>query len=113
MTADTLRREVLRQSKGTRSRYTADLRERVVAEAFKLVAKGTSLTRAAEELGVSQPTLIRWVRDAEPKLRAVEIVPLPGNGEVSDRGLRLKTPAGYVVEGLDPHTLVALLRTLG
>ena len=52
-----------------RRRYTAEFKEQAAQLVLK---KGYSLTSAANELGVPQPTLSRWVR--RRRTRAVEPV---------------------------------------
>ena len=66
-----------------------------------------------------QRTLSRWIRtgrQAGAGVRAVAIVPAEHRHTVapSARGpVRLLTPHGFVVEGLDPEMLVSLLQVLG
>ena len=106
-----------RQSAGGSHRWrcTADLRSRVVAYALACVADGESHARIAVRLGLTQSTLSRWIRGAgesDPGFRSVAIVP---SEQKAARPLtvRLLTPHGFIVEGLDSELLVSLLQVLG
>ncbi len=104
---------------GRRWRCALDLRARVVAHAVACSADGESHRRIAERLGMRQRTLSRWIRrwrHAGADVRQVAIVPASYRraSPPADRGaLRLLTPHGFVVEGLDPELLVSLLQVLG
>jgi hypothetical protein len=99
---------------GKRVRYPVDLRREVVVLARQAIADGSSQSGIALELGLSQPTLGRWLA-GEPQslLRPVEVASSLGSEGGTFSGLRLKTPRGYVIEGLDLQTVAALLRVLG
>ena len=70
-------------------------------------------------MGVTQRTLSRWIgtwRRAAAGVRQVAIVPSAGDRttpEPARTGLRLVTPRGFVVEGLDAERLALLLQVLG
>ena len=95
------------------------LRARIVAYAVTCSADGESHRRIADRLGMRQRTLSRWIRtwrQAGAGVRAVAIVPAEPRHTVApaSRGsVRLVTPHGFVVEGLDPEVLVSLLQVLG
>ena len=95
------------------------LRARIVAYAVACIADGESHRCVAERLGMRQRTLSRWIRKARRAgagVRAVAIVPAEHRHAVapeSRRPVRLLTPHGFVVEGLDPEMLVSLLQVLG
>jgi transposase-like protein len=106
---------------GGRWRCPHDLRGRIVAYALVCSADGESHTRTAARLGIKQRTLSRWIarwRHSHPVVRQVAIVPaerrtnrrpaVPASSE-----LRLRTPRGFVVEGLDAELLASLLQVLG
>lgn len=97
-----------------RWRCSADLRDRVVSHARSCLATGDSMRRLAERLGVTQGTLSRWLRDAsEPSIQSVSIVPAgPVTGQRPASALRVITPRGFVVEGLQLEQIVVLLGTL-
>ena len=107
-----------RRAGGTRRwRCSTVLRSRVVAYAVACVANGESHGGIAVRLGLTQSTLSRWIREAgesDPGFRSVAIVP---SEQKAARPLpftvRLLTPHGFVVEGLDPELLVSLLQVLG
>lgn len=104
---------------GRRWRCPVDLRSRIVAYAVACSADGESHQRIADRLGVTQRTLSRWIRrwrQAGAGVRPVAIV-----ASTHDRAtppaartpLRLVSPRGFAVEGLDPELLVSLLQVLG
>ncbi len=104
-----------------RWRCSADLRARVLAYAGGCTADGESHTRIAERLGVGQATLSRWIREAQGEasgFRSVAIVPAERRTNARAAApvsteLRLLTPRGFVVEGLDAELLASLLGVLG
>ena len=97
------------------------LRRRVVAYARACIEHGESHRGIARRLGLAQPTLSRWIRDGagyHGDFHAVAIVPSgrPAGAPVAGpapRELRLVTPRGFVVEGLDIERLASLLQVLG
>jgi transposase-like protein len=98
-------------------RCSSDLRSRVVAYAVACAGDGESHRRIAERVGLIQPTLSRWIREATssgPSFRPVAIVPSErGAATPAPSTLRLVTPRGFIVEGLDPELLASLLQVLG
>ena len=74
---------------------------------------------ATETLGLTQSTLSRWIREApgaESAFHEVAIVSAMHDQAklpTAPPPLRLLTPHGFVVEGLDPELLVSLLQVLG
>ena len=78
---------------------------------------GEAHGRIAARLGLTQSTLSRWIReagDSDPGFRSVAIVPSEQKaGRPLPSTVRLLTPNGFVVEGVDPDLLVSLLRVLG
>lgn len=103
---------------GKRWRCPEDLRSRVTSFSRVCRERGEPVRDIARRLGLTESTLARWLR-AERKatasaFRSVAIVPSDDTpGEVTDGPLRLLTPRGYCVEGLDPQTLAFLLRVIG
>jgi hypothetical protein len=97
---------------------SVELRSRIVAYAVACRADGESHERVANRLGLIQPTLSRWIRKSRrpaAPLRQVAIVPSARHraAATSPPVVRLVTPNGYVVEGLEPELLAYLLRVLG
>lgn len=96
-----------------------DLRARIVAYALACSADGESHQRIAERLGMTQRTLSRWImrwRQGHAGVRQVAIVPAERRRSAPPAPrspLRLLSPHGYVIEGLDPEQLVAVLQVLG
>lgn len=91
-------------------RYPAEMKAIAVALAEERGAE--PLSRVASELGVSEPSLQRWIEQGEPALFRPVAVELD-SGRVPGCGLVLITPQGYRVEGLEAESLAALLRVLG
>ena len=104
-----------------RWRCSADLRVRFVAYAVACAADGESHRRIAERLGLCQATVSRWMREARGAragFRSVAIVPAERRATrrataMPAPSLRLLTPRGFIVEGLEPELLVSLLRMFG
>ncbi len=100
---------------------TAELRSRVLAYALRCAGDGESHTRIAERLGLAQPTLSRWLRQGgagDAGVRSVAIVPCERRAGAASTApvsspVRLVTPRGFVVEGLDAELLASLLQVLG
>lgn len=98
------------------------LRERVLAYTRRRRDQGETVSEIAGQVGMVESTLYRWLRRAESdrhrRLSQVAIVPA-GDGKVlaeherQTRPVRLITPQGYVVEGLDVDGLAVLLEALG
>jgi transposase-like protein len=101
-----------------RWRCSPELRSRLVAYSLACRADGESHQRVAERLGIIQTTLSRWIRKARasaPNLRQVAIVPVrcSRTSVAPAAPLRLVSPHGFVVEGLEPELVAYLLRVLG
>ena len=108
----------LRSGRSKKWRCPAELRLRVVSYARVCREGGEPLGDIARRLGLVESTLARWLRSDRRALaagfRSVSIVPAADEGEASLPGaLRLVTPRGYSVEGLDAPTLAFLLRVVG
>lgn len=117
-TADRLRQDLAASRPAYDAKgYPPELRARVGTWALAQHARGAGWPQLARELGVSR----RSVRDWAAKAAKAETIPgatfLPVRVEAprasSGSGLRLTTPGGYVVEGLDPDELLVLLERLG
>jgi transposase-like protein len=107
------------RARGGRWRCPLALRSRIVAYAGACSADGESHQRIADRIGVTQRTLSRWIRragQAGAGVRPVAIVPSTrgqATRPAARTPLRLLTPHGFAVEGLDPELLVSLLQVLG
>jgi len=107
------------QQRAGRWRCPVDLRTHIVTYAVACSAEGESHRRIADRLGMTQRTLSRWIRKAHQAragVRAVAIVPAEHRRITTpapQAPLRLVSPHGYVIEGLDPEVLVSLLQVLG
>jgi transposase-like protein len=96
---------------------SVELRQQLVAYAVACRGDGESHQRVADRLGLLQPTLSRWIRKARaaaPALRQLAIVPSQRHTSApAVPPLRLISPNGFVVEGLEPELVAHLLRVLG
>lgn len=104
---------------GKRWRCPVGLRSRVVSYARVCRERGEPLLDISNRLGLVESTLARWLRADRKELaagfRSVSIVASEGEhrSEIDGGPLRLMTPAGYMVDGLDAQTLAYLLRVVG
>jgi hypothetical protein len=105
---------------GKRWRCPPDLRSRILSYARVCCERGESIEGISRHLGVGNSTLARWLRaeqkEARAGFRSVAIVASEGCDHVEGRDggvLRLTTPGGYTVDGLDAQTLAFLLRVVG
>ena len=118
-----LRQEVaseLESRPGKRWRCPVPLRSRIVSYAKVCRERGEPLLAITDRLGLVESTLARWLRANRkalalaPGFRSVSVVEGEDRGQgESYNPLRLTTPAGYVVEGLDAQTLAFVLRVVG
>jgi hypothetical protein len=112
-----LRAEAQRLARGkppSQVRYPDGFRRAAVALARLRLRPGGSVTRLARELGVSEPTLTKWLRPpAPPVLRPVVVTPTPPPERPAGPGPVLTTANGVRVTGLDRDALVAVLQALG
>ena len=118
-----LRQELADGRTGRRSkkwRCPPELRSRVVAFTKACRERGEPYLDIAVRLGLVESTLTRWLRTEkvhdQPGFRSVSIVPSAGDEarpQEATSNLRLVTPHGYRVEGLDMKTLAYLLREVG
>ena len=103
---------------GKRWRCPRDLRSRIVSYARVCRERGEPLGDISRRLGLVESTLARWLRadrnEIQAGFRSVSIVAAEecGHGGVG-APLRLITPRGYCVEGLDAQALAFLLRVVG
>ena len=106
-------RAVHRGRAGGRQRYPADLRAEIVTVTRAGRGAGRSVRSLARDLGVSAPTLTRWLRrPRRGPLRQVMLAPSAMAAEGAPAPV-LVTPHGARVEGLDLAGLVTVLRGLG
>ncbi len=112
-----LRAEARRLARGkhpSQVRYPDTFRRTALALARMRLGQEGSVARLARELGVSEPTLTKWLRPpALPGLRPVAVMPAPTPGRTGIARPVLITPKGVRVRGLDRETLVAVLQALG
>ena len=112
-----LRTEAQRLARGkppSQVRYPDAYRRAAVAVARRRQERGGSVAHLARELGVSEPTLTKWLRPpALPVLRPVAVVAAPTPERSAVARPVLVTPHGVRVEGLDRDGLILVLRALG
>ena len=104
---------------GKRWRCPVPLRSRVVSYAKVCREQGEPLLDISNRLGLVESTLARWLRADRKELaagfRSVSIVASdePDEPGIAGGPLRLTTPAGYRVDGLDAQIIAYLLRVIG
>jgi len=109
----------LESKPGKRWRCPRGLRSRIVSYARVCRERGEPLLDISNRLGLVESTLARWLRADRKELaagfRSVSIVASEEHDQPDIVGgpLRLTTPAGYMVDGLDAQTLAYLLRVVG
>ncbi len=119
----TIRKMASKLRPGSQRRYPTKLRRQIASYARGRLAQGVARATLCEELGVSSPTMIRILSEAEtrqgtpgtrkavagpPSIRPVRIV-----AEAIDGGrLVVRGPGGVVVEGLDLDGVVSVLQGL-
>jgi hypothetical protein len=120
--SEQLTEEVAHEMESGRSkkwRCPSDLRSRIVSYAQLCRERGDPLGDIAARLGLIESTVARWLRREkkreQPGFRSVAIIPAE-EGELCDRAptsIRVVTPHGYRIEGLDAQTLAYLLQVVG
>ena len=105
---------------GKRWRCPLPLRSRIVSYAKVCREQGEPLHQISGRLGLVESTVARWLKSDRkalalaPGFRSITVLDNEESGQAeSYNPLRLTTPAGYLVEGLDAQTLAFLLRVLG
>jgi transposase-like protein len=95
-------------------RYPVAVRDAAVALARPRVREGDSVRQVAQALGVSEPTLARWLQSLAPAvLRPVAMTaPEPEPAPAEHHEVVLITAQGVRVEGLDRDAVIAVLRAL-
>jgi hypothetical protein len=100
-------------------RCPVELRSRIISFARVCRNRGEPYFDISVRLGLVESTLTRWLRtertQEEPGFRSVSIVPAREHGgQARQTGpeLRLITPQGFTVEGLDVESLTYLLQAL-
>ena len=105
-----LRAEIERFAKATGGRrFGADLRARLKSAAVSLKRAGTSQTKIAESLGISQVTVGRYLREPDAFSGSAAARPV---AVTTTSMTKVTTPSGFEVEGLDVDDIVALIRRL-
>ena len=94
-----------------RRRYSREEREAIVEQVRRLRSEGMTMTAVVAEVGVSQMTLAKWLKAANPGPAFLPVVVAPTTPPPAS--LTLVTPAGYRIEGLTMDALLALLGRLG
>jgi methylphosphotriester-DNA--protein-cysteine methyltransferase len=103
-----------------RHRLSAELRARAATYARERKASGATAAAIAAELGVSQPTVARWLG------RSIGTGPIAISNATRSRALRkvvveqsagrtlhVVSPSGYRIDGLSLQEAAMLLRVLG
>ena len=115
-TLETQRREIRRAAAalglGAGRRYPATLRSKISAYSRERMAAGVRLRAVAAEIGVSHPTLVRFVGASAAAIRRVRVSEAPATTDQVPQQVVVRGPCGVVVEGLDIAGAAALLRAL-
>jgi hypothetical protein len=118
-------RSEVRQRRGARRKGAAPYTEELIARGQGLAAQlreaGVGVTAAARGLGVAAKTLRKWtgLEGAKAKGRGrfvrvgVKDQTLKPEGAGVRVGLRIVSPRGYSIDGVDVATAVAILREVG
>ena len=112
MTTDCIElREAIAKSRVGQSRWRcpAALRDEIVELAQERKRDGFSVRKIAEELGVSESGLTRWLQSGSGRLRPVRVA----EERSSHDQLVLVSPGGYRLEGLSASGAAEVLRRLG
>lgn len=94
-----------------RGRYSRQEREAIVEQVRRLRSDGMAMSGVVAEVGVSQMTLAKWLRESNPAPAFLPVV--VGSASSASAALALVTPSGYRIEGLTMDALLALLGRLG
>jgi hypothetical protein len=110
-------RALLHRTRPRRSRdgYPAAVRAQVVPLVADAMATGRSMSSIARGLGVSAATLSRWVETAPGAAHFLPVVVGPSampSHKPPTGGLRLISPSGYQLEGLDLDGAICALQRL-
>ena len=120
---NTIRQVASKLRRGPQRRYPTKLRREIASYARVRLAQGVARATVCEELGVSSPTVVRILSEAEtrrsgaatreavagsPAIRPVRVVA----EAIDSRRLVVRGPGGVVVEGLDLAGVVSVLRGL-
>ena len=109
----------LQTGRSKKWRCSRGLRSRIVTYAQRCRENGEVYGDIAARLGLVESTLARWLRREKAigraSFRSVAIVPSTENHSYSEATsiIRLITPQGYRIEGLDAETVAYLLRVIG
>jgi transposase-like protein len=92
-------------------RFEPELRATIAEHARRRNAEGESQASVAEDLGISEGLLWKWMQNAAPPVREVTLGPdVDSSTRGSDRRLRL--PNGIELCGLELEELIAIARAL-
>lgn len=119
----------VRGRRGTRRKGAAPYEAKMIARgralAMRLQKAGEPAVSVCRQLGIARKTLVKWLAEtARPSARRMRAgragfvrvgLKAPGSGEAvgGTTGVRLVSPRGYRIEGVDVVTAVAILREVG
>lgn len=97
-----------------RRRYSPGLRQEAMSILAERRREGASVLVVAAELGLAPVTLGRWQQKGKGAAAAVPFrrVELVRDANLASGRLRLLTPRGFALEGLDIASVMALLSAL-
>ena len=108
-------RELAQQRDGTQAPYGAAAKQLAIEVAQDQLAQGASLSTIAGLLGIAGTTIGSWLGRHSSKAGLVPIrIKKAPISRCGSGGLRLSTPAGFVVDGIsDVQSVVYLVKALG
>ena len=89
--------------------YPADVRAAAVVLWANLRAEGRSANWIGEALGIRPETLMKSASSSTPQMAPVIV---EYEEATTTSGIRLTSPDGWMVEGIDTSAVIALLRAL-
>lgn len=104
------------RSSGIARNYPPGLRSEVTTCLGTMRAEGVAWEQCKEALGICKATLYSWHREASASSESTAMVPVKLRNDkaaTTSGGLRLITPGGHQLVGLDLNQAAQLLRALG
>lgn len=98
------------RGKAARRHFSEELRAEAVSITRAARRQGSSWKEILEGLGVGAALLQKWCRETPSSFVRVEMS--EATPKVVREGLRLQTPEGFAIEGLDVAGAIELLRQL-
>jgi hypothetical protein len=98
--------------RGGHRQFEDDLRAAIVAWVAKQMSKGKARMGAAQELGVSDASVRRWMANGATAVREVVLRERPAEQRGRASELRLVLRSGAEVHGLEVEDVITIVRAL-